>query len=77
LLCERIRVVADGGKAGSVARECSQITGVLKADTVIGPYDVIVFAEARSVDELGKFVVARIQMVEGITRTPTCPVVNV
>ena len=33
-------------------------------------------AEAASVDELGKLVVARIQGVEGITRTLTCPVVN-
>jgi len=41
---------------------------------VTGPYDVILLAEARSVDELGKLVVARIQMVEGITRTLTCPV---
>jgi DNA-binding Lrp family transcriptional regulator len=60
-----------------LARECAQVTGVLKADTVTGPYDVILLAEARSVDELGKLVVARIHMVEGITRTLTCPVVKV
>lgn len=65
------------GKAGSVAQECAQVTGVLKADTVTAPYDVILLAEARSVDELGKLVAARIQMVEGITRTLTCPVVKV
>ncbi|MCW2529990.1 MAG: Lrp/AsnC family transcriptional regulator, partial [Pseudonocardiales bacterium] len=29
-----------------------------------------------TVDELGKFVVARIQQVKGITRTLTCPVVH-
>ena len=39
-------------------------------------YDVIVRAEARTVDELGKLVVAKIQSVEGITRTLTCPVVH-
>ena len=27
-------------------------------------------------DELGKMVVSRVQMIEGITRTLTCPVVN-
>jgi len=58
-------------------RLCLVVTGVLKADPVTGPYDVILLAEARSVDELGKLVVARIQMVEGITRTLTCPVVKV
>jgi hypothetical protein len=43
---------------------------------VTGPYDVIVRAEAGSVDELGKLVVARVQAVDGITRTLTCPVVH-
>ena len=41
-----------------------------------GPYDVIVRAEADSVDDLGRLVVARIQAIEGITRTLTCPVVH-
>ncbi len=41
-----------------------------------GPYDVIVQAEADTVDELGKIVVSRVQLIEGITRTLTCPVVN-
>jgi DNA-binding Lrp family transcriptional regulator len=43
---------------------------------VAGPYDVIVHAEARDIDELGKLVVARVQAVDGITRTLTCPVVH-
>jgi uncharacterized membrane protein len=37
---------------------------------------VIVHAEARNIDELGKLVVARVQAVDGITRTLTCPVVH-
>jgi hypothetical protein len=43
---------------------------------VTGPYDVIVRAQAETVDELGRLVVARVQSVDGITRTLTCPVVN-
>jgi hypothetical protein len=31
---------------------------------------------ATSVDELGQMVVSRVQMIEGITRTLTCPVVH-
>jgi hypothetical protein len=38
---------------------------------------VIVRAEARNVDELGKLVVARVQNINGITRTLTCPVVHI
>jgi hypothetical protein len=49
---------------------------VASAEDVTGPYDVIVRAEADSVDELGKLVVANVQAVEGITRTLTCPVVH-
>jgi len=71
-----ILVQTEVGKSGDVAREIAAITGVTLADDVTGPYDVIVRAEARSVDELGKLVVAKIQQVPGITRTLTCPVVN-
>ncbi|MEX0757789.1 MAG: Lrp/AsnC family transcriptional regulator, partial [Acidimicrobiia bacterium] len=38
--------------------------------------DVIVRASAEDVDQLGKLVVAKVQAIEGITRTLTCPVVN-
>ena len=59
-----------------VGKEVRDIGGVAEAEDVTGPYDVIVRAEAKNVDELGKLVVAKIQSVEGITRTLTCPVVH-
>jgi DNA-binding Lrp family transcriptional regulator len=71
-----ILIQTEVGKAAEVAREISDIDGVTLAEDVTGPYDVIVRAEARSVDELGKLVVAKVQAVEGITRTLTCPVVH-
>ncbi|KWW99637.1 Transcriptional regulator [Carbonactinospora thermoautotrophica] len=71
-----ILIQTEVGKAAQVAQEISKIEGVTQAEDVTGPYDVIVRAEARSVDELGKLVVAKIQNVEGITRTLTCPVVH-
>ena len=64
------------GKAAQVAREVSAIEGVVSAEDVTGPYDVIAKAEAATIDELGKMVVSQVQLVEGITRTLTCPVVN-
>jgi DNA-binding Lrp family transcriptional regulator len=72
-----ILIQTEVGKAADVAREISGLTGVTQAEDVTGPYDVIVRAEARDVDELGKLVVARIQTVEGITRTLTCPIVHI
>ena len=71
-----ILIQTEVGKAATVAREIAGLDGVTTAEDVTGPYDVIVRAEATTVDELGKLVVARIQSVDGITRTLTCPVVN-
>ena len=71
-----ILIQTEVGKAATVAREIAGLDGVTTAEDVTGPYDVIVRAEASTVDELGKLVVARIQGVDGITRTLTCPVVN-
>jgi DNA-binding Lrp family transcriptional regulator len=71
-----ILIQTDVGKAAEVAAAIAQVKGVTMAEDVTGPYDVIVRAEARNVDELGKMVVAKVQGVDGITRTLTCPVVN-
>jgi DNA-binding Lrp family transcriptional regulator len=61
--------------AAQVAQDIKTIEGVESADDVSGPYDVIVRATAADMDSLGKMVVARVQTVEGISRTLTCPVV--
>jgi DNA-binding Lrp family transcriptional regulator len=71
-----ILIQTEVGKAAAVAAEIAKIKGVTQAEDVTGPYDVIVRSEARSVDELGKLVVAKVQAVPGITRTLTCPVVH-
>jgi DNA-binding Lrp family transcriptional regulator len=71
-----VLIQTEVGKAAQVANEVADIEGVVSADDVTGPYDVIARAESESVDELGKMVVSRIQMIDGITRTLTCPVVN-
>jgi DNA-binding Lrp family transcriptional regulator len=71
-----ILIQTEVGKAAQVARDIVAIPGVQRAEDVAGPYDVIVRAEARNLDELGKLVVARMQAVDGITRTLTCPVVH-
>jgi DNA-binding Lrp family transcriptional regulator len=71
-----ILIQTEVGKAAQVAKDIIDITGVQQARAVTGPYDVIVRAEARNIDELGQLVVARVQAVDGITRTLTCPVVH-
>lgn len=71
-----ILVQTEVGKAAAVASEIANIAGVISAEDVTGPYDVIVRAEADDVDLLGQLVVAQVQGVNGITRTLTCPVVH-
>lgn len=71
-----ILVQTEVGKAAAVAAEIARIPGVVSAEDVTGPYDVIVRAEAEDVDALGRLVVAKVQAVSGITRTLTCPVVH-
>jgi DNA-binding Lrp family transcriptional regulator len=71
-----ILIQTEVGKAAQVATSVRAIDGVVAADDVTGPYDVIARTEAATMDDLGKMVVSRVQMIEGITRTLTCPVVN-
>jgi len=72
-----ILIQTDVGRAASVATASAALEGVALAEDVTGPYDVIARVEAQTVDELGKLVIAKIQDVEGITRTLTCTVVHV
>jgi DNA-binding Lrp family transcriptional regulator len=72
-----ILIQTEVGKAATVASEVRAVEGVVSAEDVTGPYDVIAKAEAPTVDELGRMVVSKVQMIDGITRTLTCPVVHI
>ena len=72
-----ILIQTEVGRAAAVAEAIAAIPGVALAEDVTGPYDCIARVEAKTVDELGKLVIAKIQEVEGITRTLTCTVVHV
>ena len=71
-----VLIQTEVGKAAQVAEEVARVDGVVSAEDVTGPYDVIVRAEADSMDELGRMVVSKVQLIDGITRTLTCPVVH-
>jgi len=64
------------GKAGNVAGSIREIDGVDSAEIATGPNDIIARASADTMDDLGRMVVGKIEMVDGITRTLTCPVIN-
>ena len=69
-------IETDGGKTAGVVTAIRAMDGVISADAITGPTDVIVRLETPSIDELGQMVVSKIHAVDGITRTQTCPVVN-
>jgi len=54
----------------------ADVPGVSEATAVTGPYDVIVRAEARDIDELGRLVVSELQALGGVARTMTCPIIH-
>ena len=71
-----ILIQTEVGKAGQVTMQIGDIAGVVAVDPVTGPYDVVAKAGAETMDELGRMVLSKVQMITGITRTLTCPVVN-
>ncbi len=71
-----VLIQAGVGMASRVGQVVTTIKGVHSADVVTGPYDVVARVEAASIDALGRLVVSKIQAIEGIARTLTCPVVR-
>ena len=71
-----VLVQSEAGKAGRVTEDLRKIPDVASVETVTGPYDIVVRIEADNVDLLGRLVVGRVQAVDGITRTLTCPIVG-
>ena len=69
-------IQTDVGRAEVVAKQLTELAGVLSAEYVTGPYDVIVRIEADTMTDLQSTVVPSIQQVAGITRTLTCPIAD-
>ncbi len=59
------------GKALDVSSRLSELDGVLSCHAVTGPVDVIAFIEAADINDIGKFVVEKIQAAQGVLRTST------
>ena len=71
-----ILIQTEVGKAQQVTDQVRAIEGVTSVDPVTGPHDVIARAEAIDLDMLAKGTVMPMQELEGITRTLTCPVLQ-
>jgi DNA-binding Lrp family transcriptional regulator len=71
-----VLIQTEVGRASEVATAVAALDGVVSVGAVVGPYDVVVRVRAESVDALGKQVVSQIQLIDGISRTLTCPIVH-
>jgi DNA-binding Lrp family transcriptional regulator len=71
-----ILVQTEVGRAAGVTEEARNIEGVTEAHELMGSYDVIIKATVDQLDQLGPVVVHKVQAIQGITRTITCPVTH-
>ncbi len=71
-----ILIQTDAGHMKEVVRTAAAIPGVVSAEELMGPYDVILQVQAQTLEELTRNVVSRVQLIEGIHRSLTCPVIT-
>jgi DNA-binding Lrp family transcriptional regulator len=76
MLSAYVLIQSEVGKVAHVAQALSNVDGVELAEDITGPYDVIVRIQAPDLDQLGRLVASRIQLVDGVTRTLTCMVIH-
>jgi DNA-binding Lrp family transcriptional regulator len=76
VLSAYVLIQTEVGKVAHVARTLSGLEGVQLAEDITGPYDVIAKVQAPGLDQLGRLVASRIQLVDGVTRTLTCTVIH-
>ena len=76
MLSAYVLIETEVGKVAHVAQALGDVAGVQSAEDITGPYDVIARVQAPGLDQLGRLVVSRIQVVDGVTRTLTCTVLR-
>jgi len=71
-----ILIETEAGKAATVAAALRDLPDVPETAVLAGPYDVIVRAQAQNIDEPALLVTSRVQAIDGVLRTMSCPVVH-
>jgi DNA-binding Lrp family transcriptional regulator len=66
-----VLIQTDAGGSTKVRSEIGSVPGVRLAQSVTGPYDLVVRAEVEDMDALGQML-SDIQLIPGLTRTLTC-----
>ena len=71
-----ILIDTEKGQSSSVVIALSEKPGVLAADVIWGPHDVVAIVEADDIDKLMHFVQSDILLIDGIARLDTCLIVT-
>jgi DNA-binding Lrp family transcriptional regulator len=71
-----VLIQTEVGRAEVVAKQLAALPGVVSAEYVTGPYDVVLRISADTLEALRADVMPNVQQVSGITRTLTCPIAN-
>lgn len=71
-----VLIQTEVGRAEVVAKQLAALPGVISAEYVTGPYDVVLRISADTLTALQSDVMPSVQQVTGITRTLTCPIAN-
>ncbi len=64
------------GKTSEVAETHKKMPEVKRLDIIMGPYDIIAEVETRDHDELSEMVLKKLQTIDYIQHTMTCPVIK-
>lgn len=64
------------GKTSEVASKLSVMPEVKRLDVIMGPYDIIAEVETEDHDSLSYIVMHKMQTLDAIRHTMTCPVVK-
>lgn len=65
-----VLIETEVGKAGAVIKGLQRVAGVISADTVTGPYDVVATIEVADLNSLGA-TVKQLHSVGGVRETTT------
>jgi DNA-binding Lrp family transcriptional regulator len=76
MLSAYVLIESEVGKVAHVTQAITKLEGVQLAEDLAGHYDVIARVQASGLDELGRLIVFRIQVLDGVTRTLTCMVLH-
>lgn len=71
-----VLIDAEKGQSSSIVIALSEKPGVLAADVIWGPHDVVAIVEADNIDTLMHLVQSDISLIDGIAHTDTCLIVT-